>query len=390
MAFCGYCGAEMPDDMSYCTECGKPLTRGKKVIDSAYSDMVESQANQDNTNKTADEQPFYQENISKTDEEPSDVRWTMSEGMDLTGPENLYNSLKNTNDKKSKEEKKKVILPLVLTLVFAAVAITLVIIKFKPVDRFINPGNAVTDSETVEEEPEPVSNNLSQSQTSDSNTSSNASSNTSSHPASSSPQNESVKDPKVVGSGGCVQPVNQFSDYIYMDYYYDVYNHNDSLIVQSPKITTTLRSASGAIIATDSAEARLIMPGDTVRMFGVIQLLKSEVESYESEEYLLEWWKISTESGFGNPVRSDEFVFSNVSARGASYSGVVTGELTNNSAYDINLSEIYAIFYKNGEIVMISDGFSDSVPFGQTRVFEINTFETLPDYDTIECYINVW
>ena len=35
MAFCGYCGAEMPDDMSFCTECGKPLTRGKKVIDSA-------------------------------------------------------------------------------------------------------------------------------------------------------------------------------------------------------------------------------------------------------------------------------------------------------------------------------------------------------------------
>ena len=386
MAFCGYCGAEMPDDMSFCTECGKPLTRGKKVIESAGSDMIESRIDQENTDKTADEQPFYQENMSKTDEEPSDVRWTMSEGMDLTEPENLYNSLKNTNDKKSKEEKKKFILPLVLTLVFAAVAITLVIIKFKPFDRFINPGNAVTDSETVEEEPKPVSNNLSQSQTSDSNTSSN----TSSHPASSSPQNESAKDPKVVGSGGCVQPVNQFSDYIYMDYYYDVYNPNDSLIVQSPKITTTLRSASGAIIATDSAEARLIMPGDTVRMFGVVQVLKSEVESYESEEYLLEWWKISTESGFGNPVRSDEFVFSNVSARGASYSGVVTGELTNNSAYDINLSEIYAIFYKNGDIVMISDGFSDSVPSGQTRVFEINTFETLPDYDTIECYINVW
>ena len=32
MAFCGYCGAQMPDDMSFCTECGKPLTRGKSGV----------------------------------------------------------------------------------------------------------------------------------------------------------------------------------------------------------------------------------------------------------------------------------------------------------------------------------------------------------------------
>ena len=38
MAFCGYCGAVMPDDMRFCTECGKPLKR--KTI-SPESDSIQ-------------------------------------------------------------------------------------------------------------------------------------------------------------------------------------------------------------------------------------------------------------------------------------------------------------------------------------------------------------
>ena len=422
MAFCGYCGAQMPDDMSFCIECGKPLIKKNGTVKNQEDELDNIQmssqviGNEDHELNHEENTNSDNDNTSdlKLDEEdlkrlegtdfserkinvPEDaVLWSTSHlGNDQNNKsEDLYQSLKTTNAKKEKADKKAMIIPLICALVFAAVAIVLIIIKLKPFDNHENDSsNTVSEStQTVstanarEERDTTSSSSSVNSHISSSSSSSNNSTSTNSvsHAA------ETPKNLKIVGNGGCAQSISQFSDYAYIDFYVDIYNPNETLIAQSPKFTLNYRDASGAILATESVGVGLIMPGDTVRVFGVLSILKSDVSKAVSNDSNLECRGFSTESGFYNPIRSDEIVFSNISARGASYSGTVTGEITNKSAYDFNLSVIYAVLYKDGEIVAIYDGFTDGVNAGQTRVFEINTFDTIPAYDTIECYADVW
>lgn len=377
MAFCGYCGAEMPDDMSFCTECGKPLTRGKKVIDSAGSAMVESRIDQENTDITADEQPFYQENMSKTDEEPSDVRWTMSEGMDLTEPENLYNSLKHTNDRKIKEEKKKFILPLVLTLIFGAIAVVLVVIKFKPYEKWFN-----KQEESISEE---------EAETSDA--SEEIIEETEVKPTQTvapSVSTESDKEPEIKDMQACFRPINPYFDYVYVDYYYEVYNPNTTVMFEGFRITWNLRDSSDSILGTDTAQINLIMPGETAYVFGTIQLTKSEAEKIYSDDAQYEW-DVKTESRFYSPIRQSEIEVTNVSARGIGYDTKVTGEVKNNSEYDTSaFTQVYVTFWKGEDLVAIESTYLDSVYSGSSRVFEVRGLHDIPDYDTVQIYVDVY
>lgn len=44
MAFCGYCGNQVPDDLKFCTECGKPLIQKKTIANDMQSDANNGQA----------------------------------------------------------------------------------------------------------------------------------------------------------------------------------------------------------------------------------------------------------------------------------------------------------------------------------------------------------
>jgi len=372
MSFCGYCGSQMPDDMRFCTNCGKPLA----VKDTQSADKVMD---------VSDPKPFYDnaaDDFSDLEQDPYN-NWNNVSSSDS---ESLYQTLKDNAERSEILEKKKNIVPLVLTLICAVAAVVLVIVVINPFDKLNdNADNApgdVADGLPIDE----VKQETEDAQTPEAGPSGTSSSNS----TSSKPQNEVAKDPEIVDAGGCFKPINQFSDYVTYDFYYDIYNPNSSFIVQSPEITLNMRSYSGTILATDTESVGLIMPGDTVRIFGSLSVLKSEIDQVSDGDELLSWRNVSKDSGFYNPIYSADVVFSKVSARSSSYSGSVTGEITNNSDYDITLSQIYAIFKKGDEIIMISDGFTDGIPSGQTRVFEINTFDEIPDYDTIEMYIEPW
>ena len=429
MAFCGYCGSSMPDELNYCTKCGKPLKLQNSVSESSDNAQTQNIRVSENVEDVKSGYTINKDTQSSNYDNANNTNNVRYQGPKYTPEELDY--YRKLHEEKEKHEKKHrlyknswiigivlliascidfysdppivtIILSLVIfvggLLVFAnslkgkilagismLIAILCLLISFQ---QGMDYGFFVTPEE---ENANTVASNTSSSSNSGSSSHNpTATSSPSASPSSTTVQTESPKDPKIVGYGGCIQSVSQFSDYAYLDLYYDVYNPNTTLIVQTPTVTTTLRSNSGAILATDSADVGLIMPGDTVRIFSLIQILKSDVSEYSDAEYTLEWGKISKDSGFYNPIRTEEIVFSNVSARAASYSGTVTGDLTNNSDYDISVAVLYAVFLKDGEIVMISDGLTDSIPAGGTRVFEINVFDSIPDYDTIECYIDAW
>lgn len=404
MAFCGYCGAEMPDDMSFCTECGKPLTRGKRVntpvddpIDdiggtndipiTEASDLEHNDAPQefDSTSigdekSPANSNPTLTEGVTDSHNSFSYDRWTMSGGNDLTSSDNLYDSLKNTNNKKNKAEKKKFILPLVMTLLFLGITIVVVMIKFKPYEKWINSKEeavAEAEEDALEAESEEEEND-------------DIPLEPTAQPTVAKPDKETYKDPEIKDLVVCFQPFNQYSNYVYIDYFYEIYNPNTSSMITSMKLTLTLRNSSDAILGTSSANANIIMPGDTVYAFGTMQLTKSEASQIEYDDTQYEW-DYATESRFYSPIRSSEIVVSNISARGTGYNTKVTGEITNNSDYDTSaFTQVYAIFRKGDEVVAIASTYVDPIYSGISRVFEINCFQDIPDYDTVQIFVDVW
>ena len=177
---------------------------------------------------------------------------------------------------------------------------------------------------------------------------------------------------------------------MYIDYFYEIYNPNTSTMITSMKLTLTLRNSSYAILGTSSANANIIMPGDTVYAFGTMQLTKSEASQIEYDDTQYEW-DYATESRFYSPIRSSEIVVSNISARGTGYDTKVTGEITNNSDYDTSaITLVYAIFRKGDEVVAIESTYVDPIYSGISRVFEISGFQDVPDYDSVQIFVDVW
>ena len=376
MAFCGYCGAEMPDDMSFCTECGKTLTRGRKPINSAGNDMTQNTIYQDEIDESDDTESFYQDNSDDSTDDTSFDRWTMSEGLNnLTEPENLYNSLKSTNDRKNKAEKKKYILPLVMTLLFLVIAIVVAVIKFKPYENWFDKQVENVADESVDEtvegaDEEPV---VKPSQT----------------PVQ-SVTSESEKEPVIKDMQACFRPINPYFDYVYVDYYYEVYNPNATIMFEGFQITWNLRDSSDSILGTDTAQINLIMPGETAYVFGTIQLTKSEAEKIYSDDAQYEW-DVKTESRFYSPIRQSEIEVTNVSARGIGYDTKVTGEVKNNSEYDTSaFTQVYVTFWKGEDLVAIESTYLDSVYSGSSRVFEVRGLHDIPDYDSVQIYVDVY
>ena len=404
MAFCGYCGAQLPDDMSFCTECGKPLTRGKRgviapvndpndVIDVAndipteensYSEQNDAPGT-DNSASLDDAKRSVEANSAATEDKTvlnntSYDRWTMSGGKDLTSSDNLYDSLKITNDRKNKAEKKKFILPLVMTLLFLGITIAVVMIKFKPYEKWIN-----SNEETVAEAEEDALEAESEEEEND-----DIPLEPTAQPTVAKPDKETYKDPEIKDLVVCFQPFNQYSNYVYIDYFYEIYNPNTSSMITSMKLTLTLRNSSDAILGTSSANANIIMPGDTVYAFGTMQLTKSEASQIEYDDTQYEW-DYATESRFYSPIRSSEIVVSNISARDTGYDTKVTGEITNNSDYDTSaITLVYAIFRKGDEVVAIESTYVDPIYSGISRVFEISGFQDVPDYDSVQIFVDVW
>ncbi len=405
MAFCGYCGAEMPDDMSFCTECGKPLTRGKRVVNVPANDpnsvmvgtndipSVENPYHEQNDVPEASNSSSLSDEKSTVEADPAAIedmtdplnnfsydRWTMSDGNDLISSDNLYDSLKSTNERKNKAEKKKFILPLVMTLLFVGILIAVVMIKFKPYEKWIN-----TTEDAVAEAEEDALEAESEEENND-----NIPVEQSVQPTVTKPDKETYKDPEITDFIVCFQPFNQYSNYVYIDYCYEIYNPNTSSMITSMKLTLTLRNSSDAILGTSSANANIIMPGDTVYAFGTMQLTKSEASQIEYDDTQYEW-DYATESRFYSPIRSSEIVVSNITARGTGYDTKVTGEITNNSDYDTSaFTQVYAIFRKGEEVVAIASTYVDPIYSGISRVFEINCFQDIPDYDTVQIFVDVW
>ena len=400
MAFCGYCGAQMPDDMSFCTECGKPLGKKKQPVNESSAPVQMQSASQSMSTNCTDEQAQdaeHNDNISSVQEDdlnvdplnnfssvkpdsPYDVH-TTSDG--------LYQTLKIDSEKRKKAEKKNIILPLVMTLIFVGIVIAVVLIKFKPFDRFMNGGDeSVAEAEeSVQTEDAAETETPSEMKPAQEETNS-LEATTQTSPT--KPGNGDYLEPEIKDMLICSRPVNPYLDNVYIDYCYEIYNPNTDVMITSMELDLTVRDSSNAILGTSTARANIIMPGDTVYAFGTLSLTKSEAAAIDSDDTQYEW-DYATESRFYSAIRTSEIVVSNVSARGTGYDTKVTGEIANNSAYDTSaFTQVYALFWKGDELVAIDSTYVDQIYSGGSRVFELKGLHNIPDYDTVQLFVDVW
>lgn len=400
MAFCGYCGAQMPDDMSFCTECGKPLGKKKQSVNESNTPVqmqsVGQSADKDSTDEHA-HKVKQNDNISSVQEDDlnidplnnfSSVRSDSTYDVHATS-DALYQTLKNDSEKRKKAEKKNIILPLVMTLIFLGIVIAVVLIKFKPFDRFMNGGDerVAEVEESVQTEDSAQSETSFQTKPVQEDTSQQS---PLSQTSPAKPGNGDYLEPEIIDMLICSRPVNPYLDTVYIDYCYEIYNPNTDVMITSLEFDLTVRDSSNAILGTSTARANIIMPGDTVYAFGTLSLTKSEAAAIDSDDTEYEW-DYATESRFYSAIRTSEIVVSNVSARGTGYDTKVTGEIANNSSYDTSaFTKVYALFWKGDELVAIDSTYVDQIYSGGSRVFELKGLHNIPDYDTVQLFVDVW
>ncbi len=93
---------------------------------------------------------------------------------------------------------------------------------------------------------------------------------------------------------------------------------------------------------------------------------------------------------FKNPIRSTDIEVSEASVSEEKHYQSVTGEITNNSDYNLDDPTVFVVFKLDGEVVLIDYTTAGVISSGETEDFTIKIFNALPEYDTIEVYVDVW
>ena len=106
MSFCGYCGSQMPDDMRFCTKCGKPLS----------FDTVSHNIASPESEKTVETIPYSD----------SSSVYEVQENL------NVINPISGNKASKIIKKDSKVNFPLIFTILFASIAFILFLKKITP------------------------------------------------------------------------------------------------------------------------------------------------------------------------------------------------------------------------------------------------------------------
>lgn len=181
-----------------------------------------------------------------------------------------------------------------------------------------------------------------------------------------------------------------FGDTVYVDYCGMVHNPNEVLIAEYPKLIVTIRNGDGSIMATDESEGGIIMPGDTVPIIGSFSMATSDLAEDAQIIFETECHEFGRSNSLYKNVKCSEFSFTNVSERTSDGENYVTGEIANNSATDLDSVMLSVILRNEGKIVYMEYDYVSGLKAGQSKPFQITSFDDWPVHDTIECYAQPW
>lgn len=176
----------------------------------------------------------------------------------------------------------------------------------------------------------------------------------------------------------------------YLDAYAKVHNPNDAKMAEYPKLTVTVKSSDGTILATDYDTGSYIMPDDTVVLIESIGVSNyaddCKVELSVTTDYVNVTDSIRKENSL-----SSDFSFTNVSEISERYSCKITGEIMNNFSADVDNVTLTVSLLKDGKIVYVDTTYLHDLKMGQNTPFEYKYYSTdWPDHDSIELSVQQW
>ena len=181
-----------------------------------------------------------------------------------------------------------------------------------------------------------------------------------------------------------------YGDSAYVEFCAMIHNPNTELIAEFPKVLVTVRNTDGTILATGDQTGSIVMPEDTVTLCGLLSVPIADVTDDTQIQFDVDWSDFSKNSSFYKAVRCSDFTFTNVSEHNGSSENLITGDVTNNSEYDIDMGNISIVMRKDGKIVYMENTFVDGLRSGQSKTFQFQRFEDWPEHDTIECSAMPW
>ena len=168
-----------------------------------------------------------------------------------------------------------------------------------------------------------------------------------------------------------------------------IYNPNEKLIAEFPKIIVTVKNADGTILATEEQMGSIVMPGDTITLCGMLSVLTTNISADTSIIYEVECNDLVNSTSMYSQARTTDFEISNVSEINGS-ENYITGQIMNNYFEDIDSVNISIVLRKNGEIVFVDNTFLANIKSGQAKAFEFQRYSAWPEHDTIDVSALVW
>lgn len=180
------------------------------------------------------------------------------------------------------------------------------------------------------------------------------------------------------------------SEKAYVDFCGMIYNPNESLVAEFPKLLVTVKNGDGSIVATEEQVGSVIQPGDTITLCGMFSMNTTDLTEDTQIIFDVDWSELSGGTSLYSSARTTDFEITNVSERNGSDENFITGEITNHFTEDIDTVNLSLVLRKDGEIVFVENTFVDSIRAGQTKAFEFQRYHKWPEHDTIDVSAMTW
>ncbi len=201
-------------------------------------------------------------------------------------------------------------------------------------------------------------------------------------------QSSSEQPLELVDYGWYINPSS--GDTAYVDFCGMIYNPNEKLVAQFPKVVVTVKNGDGSIVATDEQTGSIIMPKDTITLCGMFSMPLSDLTDDAQIMFDVEWSDLESDTLIYSAAKTTDFSITNVSERKGSNENFITGEITNNYTEDIDQVNLSIVLRKDGEIVYMENTFLDSLKVGKSKAFEFQRYNEWPEHDTIDVSAMIW
>ena len=179
-------------------------------------------------------------------------------------------------------------------------------------------------------------------------------------------------------------------DTAYVEFCGIIYNPNEKLIAEFPKVIVTVKNSDGSILATEEQTGSMLMPEDTITLCGMFSMPVANFTDETQFIFDVDWYELGNGTSIYSGARTSDFEITNVTEQKGSRENFITGEITNNYSEDINMVNLSIVLRKDGEIVYMENTFLNNLKAGKTIAFEFSRYSEWPEHDTIDVSAMVW